>query len=226
MIKQTIHFFIVIFAVSISSHGFAQLDASFGNNKNNTGSFESIPSTAKEVQKPKSLEFKNNDGFKTAHNQQQKEFQKKQAEKDFENKGILTKAKQAEEQYLSAFQRIKGMYEYPIIDQDLGSFSTKDKTVTIICRDFQYPDGDKVTILVNNISVVSNLILKQSYQSFNIPLDEGINTIEILALNQGSSGPNTAGFKIYNASGMLISANQWNLATGAKASIIIAKQKQ
>ncbi|WBX73228.1 hypothetical protein PG913_10210 [Tenacibaculum pacificus] len=226
MIKQTIHFFIVIFAVSISSHSFAQLDASFGNNKNNTGSFGSIPATAKEVKKPKSLEFKNNDGFKTAHKQQQKELQKKQAEKDFENKGILTKAKQAEEQYLSAFQRIKGMYEYPIIDQDLGSFSTKDKSVTIICRDFQYPDGDKVTILVNNIPVVSKLILKGSYQSFKIPLDEGINTIEILALNQGSSGPNTAGFKIYNASGMLISANQWNLATGAKASIIIAKQKQ
>ncbi len=118
------------------------------------------------------------------------------------------------------------MYQYPVIDQDLGSFSTKSKSVNIICRDFQYPDGDKVTILLIDIPVVSNIILKKNYQSFNIPLGEGINTIEILALNQGTSGPNTAGFKIYNDAGMLISSNQWNLATGAKASIIIAKEKK
>ena len=117
------------------------------------------------------------------------------------------------------------MYQYPVIDQDLGSFSTKSKSVNIICRDFQYPDGDKVTILINKIPVITNIILKRNYQSFNIPLDEGINTIEIVALNQGSSGPNTAEFKIFNDTKMLISANQWNLATGAKASIIIAKQK-
>lgn len=222
---KNIHTFLVIITLSISILSFGQIDASSGNKKDNNTSFGLIRATANEVQKPKSLEFKNNNGFKTAHNEQQKEFQKKKTERDFENKGVLTKAKQAEEQYLNTFQRIKGIYEYPIIDQDLGSFSTKDKSVTIICRDFQYPDGDKVTILVNKIPVVSNLILKQNYQSFNIPLDEGINTVEIIALNQGSSGPNTAGFKIYNASGMLISANQWNLATGAKASIIIAKQK-
>lgn len=226
MIKQTIHFFIVIFAVSISSHAFAQLDASYGNKKNNTGAFGRIPTAAKELKKPTSLDFKNNNGFKNAHSKQQKEYEKKQAKNAFQNKGILTKAKIAEEQYLKAFQKINGRYVYPIIDQDLGSFTTKDKSVTIICRDFQYPDGDKVTILVNNIPVVTNLILQKRYQSFKISLDQGINTINILALNQGSSGPNTAGFKIYNANGVLISANQWNLATGAKATIIIAKQKQ
>ena len=212
--------------LSISTSSFAQLDGSFGNKKDNNSSFGIISSSAKEIKKPKSLDYKNNNGFKTAHNKQQKEFQKKQAENNLKNKGILTKAKVAEEQYLNAFQKINGMYQYPIIDQDLGSFGTKSESVNIICRDFQYPDGDKVTIFINNIPVVSNIILKQNYQSFNIPLDEGINTIEILALNQGTSGPNTAGFKIYNDAGMLISSNQWNLATGAKASIIIAKEKK
>ncbi|MCD8404645.1 hypothetical protein LNI90_01315 [Tenacibaculum dicentrarchi] len=226
MIKQTIHFFIVVFAVSISSNSFAQLDASFGNTKNNSGSFNSIPNATKEVQKPTSLDFKNNNGFKNAHSKQQRKYKKKQAEKDFESKGVLTKAKIAEEQYLKAFKKINGRYVYPIIDQDLGSFTTKDKSITIICRDFQYPDGDKVTILVNNIPVVTNLILKKRYQSFKISLSQGINTINILALNQGTSGPNTAGFKIYNKTGTLLSANQWNLATGAKATIIIAKEKQ
>ncbi|WGH76559.1 hypothetical protein P8625_05210 [Tenacibaculum tangerinum] len=117
------------------------------------------------------------------------------------------------------------MYTYPVIDQDLGSFSTKGKSVNIICRDYQYPDGDRVTIYVNGIPVVSNLTLEQRYQSFNIPLDEGVNEINIVALNQGTSGPNTAAFKIYNDAGMLISSNEWNLATGAKATIIVAKEK-
>nr|BFF41616.1 hypothetical protein BACY1_34210 [Tenacibaculum mesophilum] len=117
------------------------------------------------------------------------------------------------------------MYQYPVIDQDLGSFSTKSKSVNIICRDYQYPDGDKVTIYINDVPVVSNLILRQRYQSFNIPLDKGINTIKIVALNQGTSGPNTAAFKIYNDAGMLISSNEWNLATGAKATIIVAKEQ-
>lgn len=224
--KKTVHFFILFSLIGIHSNSFAQLDNSFGSKKKGTNSFGITTASAKVVKKPKSLDFKNNNGFKTAHTKQQKEFQKKQAERNLENKGILTKAKVAEEQYLKAFQKINGMYQYPIIDQDLGSFSTKSKSVNIICRDFQYPDGDKVTIFVNGIPVVSNIVLKQRYQSFKIPLDEGINTIEILALNQGTSGPNTAGFKIYNDAEMLISSNQWNLATGAKASIIIAKEKE
>lgn len=225
--KKNIHTFLIIGILSISLQSYAQLDGSFGNKKDNSNSsFGIIPASTKKAKKPEALGFKNDNGFKTAHTKQQKEYNKKQAEKNIENKGILTKARIAEEQYLKGFQKINGMYQYPVIDQDLGSFSTRSESVNIICRDFQYPDGDMVTIYVNDIPVVSNITLKKSYQSFNIPLDKGINTIEILALNQGSSGPNTAGFKIYNDAGMLISSNQWNLATDAKASIIIAKQKK
>ncbi|CAM1362502.1 conserved hypothetical protein [Tenacibaculum litoreum] len=201
------------------------MDGSIGGKKKGNSAFGIITAPAKEVKKPKALDFDNNNGFKTAHKEQQKELQKKQAQKDLENKGILTKAKIAEEQYLKNFKQINGMYQYPVIDQDLGSFSTKSKSVNIICRDYQYPDGDRVTIYINEIPVVSNLTLKQRYQSFNLPLDEGINTIKIVALNQGTSGPNTAAFKIYNDAGMLISSNEWNLATGAKATIIVAKEQ-
>ncbi|MFT7898338.1 hypothetical protein VBY74_00025 [Tenacibaculum ascidiaceicola] len=216
---------VIVFLCSITSNVFAQMDGSIGGKKKGNSAFGIITAPAKEVKKPKTLDFDNNNGFKTAHKEQQKELQKKQAQKDLENKGILTKAKIAEEQYLKNFKQINGMYQYPVIDQDLGSFSTKSKSVNIICRDYQYPDGDKVTIYINEIPVVSNLTLKQRYQSFNLPLDEGINTIKIVALNQGTSGPNTAAFKIYNDAGMLISSNEWNLATGAKATIIVAKEQ-
>lgn len=221
------HLFLLFFSVFISSSIFAQLDGSNnGGKEKGTNTIGLFNTPAKEVKKPKSLDFKNDSGFKTAHNKQQKEQRKQQAERDLENKGILTKAKIAEERYLKAFKKINGQYQYPVIDQDLGSFSTKSKSVNIICRDFQYPDGDRVTIYVNDVPVVVNITLKQNFQSFNIPLDEGINTIQIVALNQGSSGPNTAAFKIYNDAGFLISSNEWNLATGAKATIIVAKEKQ
>ncbi|OSY88276.1 hypothetical protein WH52_05750 [Tenacibaculum holothuriorum] len=208
-----------------TSNSFGQLDGSEGGSTKGNSSFNFNAAPAKEVKKPKSLDFNNDNGFKNAHKEHQKELDKKRKENEFNNKGILTKAKIAEEQYLKSFKKINGLYDYPVIDQDLGSFSTKSGSVNIICRDYQYPDGDMVTIFINDIPVVSNITLKQRYQSFNIPLEEGINTIKILALNQGTSGPNTAAFKIYNDAGMLISSNEWNLATGAKATIIVAKEK-
>lgn len=222
---KNIQLLFFLLTLGITFNSFAQLDgSSSGKNKGNS-SFGAIAAPAKEVKKPEAIGFSNDDGFKSAHQKQQEEQQKQQAQRDLENKGILTKAKLAEEQYLKAFKKINGAYQYPVIDQDLGSFSTKGGSVNIICRDYQYPDGDRVTIYINNIPVVTNLTLQQRFQSFNIPLDEGINTIEIVALNQGTSGPNTAAFKIYNDAGMLISSNEWNLATGAKATIIVAKEK-
>jgi len=43
-------------------------------------------------------------------------------------------------------------------------------------------------------------------------------------LNQGESGPNTAEFQILDEHGNVISSNQWNLATGVKATIILIKE--
>lgn len=209
----------------LSTTGQAQLDTPSNGSKKGKVTSGAFTVSAKPTEKPETLDFENDNGFKTAHQEEQKKLKQQQKENQYLNQGILTKAKVAEEQYLKSFQKINGQFQYPVIDQDLGSFSTKSGSVNIICRDFQYPDGDKVTIFINGIAVISNLVLEQRFQSFHIPLDNGINTIEILALNQGTSGPNTAAFKIFNDAGMLLSSNQWNLATGAKASIIIAKEK-
>jgi len=215
----------IVITSFISFNSFAQLDNNLGGSNKGNSSLGSFDTDAIEVTKPKSLGFDNNDGFKTAAQKLKKEQEKKQAEENLKNKGILTKAKIAEERYLKSFQKINGLYNYPVIDQDLGSIRTNSKNINIICRDYQYPDGDRVTIYVNDEPVVVNLTLKQNYQSFSLPLDIGINKIKIVALNQGSSGPNTAAFKIYNDAGTLISSNEWNLATGAKATMIVAKDK-
>jgi len=202
----------------------AQLDNNSRNTDKGTVDIISLKTT-KRAEKTSSIELKGNNGFKNAFDKEKEKLKRKKSESDFNNKGILTTAKLNEERFLKAFKKINGQYIYPKIDQDLGSFRTNSKSVNIICRDFQYPDGDRVTILINDIPVIQNIVLEQSYQKFNIPLDIGINRIAFKALNQGSSGPNTAAFKVYNDAGMLLSSNEWNLATGAKATLVIAKDK-
>ena len=210
------------FFVGISLNATAQLDNRKGTDKK--GSSKAILTTkAKTTEKPESITVDPSNGFKEAFKNKKKT--QKEIDDELNNKGILSQAKLNEERVLKSLSKINGQYLFPKIDQDLGSFRTDSKSIKIICRDFQYPDGDRVSIYVNNIPVVQNIILKQSYQAFTIPLDLGVNRISFVALNQGTSGPNTAAFKVYNDSGSLISANEWNLATGAKATLLIAKDK-
>lgn len=218
---KSILFTVFIFLPTII---FSQLD----NNKGTTekGKVKSVVATnAKDAVKTKSIELTGTEGFQKAFTAENEKLKKQQKEENLKNKGILTKAKLKEQRFLKNFKRINGQYIIPKIDQDLGSFRTDSKSVNIICRDFQYPDGDRVTIFVNDIPVVYNITLTTSYQKFNIPLEVGINKIAFKALNQGTSGPNTAAFKVFNDAGMLISSNEWNLATDAKATIVIAKNK-
>ena len=181
-----------------------------------------LSSSARDIKKPISLENDNKEGFKKAYDKKKKKDAKDKKE-DLTNKGILSAAKISEERFLKSWKKINA--PYPVIDQDLGSFRTQSESVRIICRDFQYPDGDRVTIMINDIPVIRNITLQSSYQGFDLPLEVGINKIAFMALNQGTSGPNTAGFKVFDDSGNVISSNEWNLATGAKATILIAKDK-
>ncbi len=215
--------YILFLTLFVSSLGaIAQVDDKSGTEKKGKKkAILAIP--AKEVKKPKTLKNGTADGFKKAYDKEQKKLAKKKKDDDLKNKGILTSAKIAEERFLKSWNKINA--PYPVIDQDLGSFRTQSKSVKVVCRDFQYPDGDRVTIMINDIPVVKNLTLKRAFQGFDIPLEVGINKISFIALNQGTSGPNTAAFKVYDENGNVISSNEWNLATGAKAVILIAKDK-
>jgi hypothetical protein len=222
--KLFFNLFFIFFSLLVTTNTFAQLDTNKGTKEK--GKIKSIVlNNAKEVSKPESISLNGTDGFKKAFDKENEKLKKQQKEDQLNNKGILTQAKLNEQRFLKTFKKINGRYIIPKIDQDLGSFRTQSKSVNIICRDYQYPDGDRVTIYVNDIPVIYNIVLEQSYKKFNIPLEVGINKIVIEALNQGTSGPNTAAFKVYNDAGVLISSNEWNLATGAKATLLIAKDK-
>ncbi|UJH91584.1 hypothetical protein LZ575_02365 [Antarcticibacterium sp. 1MA-6-2] len=107
--------------------------------------------------------------------------------------------------------------------QNLGNFVTKGKFVEIYCRDYQYVDGDRVRVIVNGKVVNSDITLGAGYTPILVVLKDGFNTVEIEALNQGSSGPNTAAFTVFDETGKQITSNYWNLLSGAKASMIVVK---
>ena len=109
-------------------------------------------------------------------------------------------------------------------NQDLGSYRTKSLIAKLSYRDYGEVDGDKIRVLLNDKTLATEVYLNNDFQGFEIKLVDGINKIDFEALNQGQLGPNTAEFRIYDDAGVLISASQWNLGTGFKATIIITKE--
>jgi hypothetical protein len=137
---------------------------------------------------------------------------------DLINPGTIFEKKWAKEKRDNA---VKPEY---LGNQHLGDFKSNGKFVTIVCRDHEYPDGDRVRIYANDDIVRPSILLTTSYKSFKLDLLPGINKIDFQALNQGESGPNTAELIVYDDKGIIVSSNEWNLATGAKATIIIVKE--
>lgn len=109
-------------------------------------------------------------------------------------------------------------------DQYLGDFKTRSGHVTIAYRDHEYVDGDRVRIFVNDDVVRGNVSLGGSFNGFKLPLQPGFNRIDFQALNQGSSGPNTAQLRVYDDDGSVLASHEWNLLTGNTATIIVVKE--
>ena len=136
---------------------------------------------------------------------------------DFVNPGALYQDKlnkNSDGEVIQAFRR----------NQNLGDFKTKSLFVKILCRDNQFVDGDRVRIYINDMIIQENVLLEGDYKVFEFTLKNGFNKIDIEAINQGSSGPNTAEFQVFDDKGTSLSANQWNLSTGFKATIVIVKE--
>ena len=147
-----------------------------------------------------------------------------QYDANLKNKGIITQEQIRKEKFKKHEKELNKSYAR--IDQYLGGFSSTSESITIVCRDFQFPDGDRVTIYVNDKPVIKDITLTNGYQQFTLPLVLGLNVISFKALNQGTSGPNTAAFGVYDDEAQEISSNEWNLATGAKATLSIARVKK
>lgn len=109
-------------------------------------------------------------------------------------------------------------------DYYLGDLKTKSNTVIIKFRDHEYVDGDRVKFMLNNAIVHPNILLGGSFYSIDIDLKEGFNTVNFIALNEGTSSPNTAQVKVVDETGKIIASNNWLIRTGYKATLIILKE--
>lgn len=136
--------------------------------------------------------------------------------------GLLKPTAEATPKWFKKDKEIKEEYKS---DQYFGDFKSGGKFVQLIYRDHEYVDGDIVRILVNDDVILSNVYLSGSFQGIKIDLIKGFNKIDIQALNQGESGPNTAEFHLYDDQGVLLTGNEWNLTTGVKATLIIVKDE-
>ncbi len=109
-------------------------------------------------------------------------------------------------------------------NQFFGEHRSNAEFIQVMARDFEYEDGDRIKVLVNDRIVVAEIVLTNDFKGVQITLQPGFNKIDFEALNQGTSGPNTAEFRVYDDKEKLVSSNQWNLATGFKATVIIIKE--
>ncbi len=107
--------------------------------------------------------------------------------------------------------------------QELGKISTPYKKLRIECRDHSFVDGDRVRVYLNQRIIYRTVSLVGSYFTINLDLDEGFNRIDIEALNQGSSGPNTAEFLVFDQAGNMIARKEWNMLTGNIATLVVIK---
>lgn len=150
-------------------------------------------------------------------------IKKKQTEFSMFDNTTLRDPGEIFEERLNARAVEQGIRMEVMEDQFLGNFKITGRKANIRCRDHEYPDGDRVRVFVNGTVFIPDLLLTGSYKSFAVPLVEGINKIEFVALNQGESGPNTAEFQVFDDNGVEVSSKKWNLLTGVTASIILIK---
>ena len=89
------------------------------------------------------------------------------------------------------------------VDQFLGEIRNDGDYVSIILRDHEYPDGDLIKVQINEDVVMPAILLTEKAKGFKLDLKSGFNVLDFVALNQGSSGPNTAEIIVYDDQGKL-----------------------
>lgn len=109
-------------------------------------------------------------------------------------------------------------------NQDFGELRTKSEFVDIMAADFGAEDGDRVRVLVNGTVVIPEFTLYNTYKPLRIKLQPGFNNIEFEAMNQGTSGPNTALFLLYDQDSKLLMKGEWGLCTGFKGRVMVVKE--
>jgi hypothetical protein len=206
--------------LSISIIGFSYSQEN-SNNSSGSSFFSSNSETEKSLL---NLEKKENPFLKKLEDRNKKNFFPDANVKDKKPERFIN----SDEFYLTKLNRKETESNKNInkfkVDQFLGEIRNDGEYVNIILRDHEYPDGDLIKVEVNENVVMPAILLTEKAKGFKLDPKSGFNVVDFVALNQGSSGPNTAEIIVYDDQGKLVGTNRWNLATGVKATYIIYKQ--
>jgi len=114
-----------------------------------------------------------------------------------------------------------------IVNNDvfLGEYIVYTKEISISARDFGAIDGDEVRIWLNGELIYRQINLEDGFKKSDFVLKEGLNIIQIEALNVGLSFPNTGEFSFVDGNGKFITQQQWGLNEGYRATIKVYKKK-
>lgn len=192
-------------------------------NSNNSSGFSFFSSSSESEKSLLKIEKKENPFLKKLEDKNKKNFFPDANVKDKKPERFIN----SNDLYLSRLNRRETESNKNInkfkVDQFLGEIRNDGEYVNIILRDHEYPDGDLIKVEVNESVVMPAILLTEKAKGFKLDLKSGFNVVDFVALNQGSSGPNTAEIIVYDDQGKLVGTNRWNLATGVKATYIIYK---
>ena len=193
-------------------------------NSNNSSGLNFSSSNSKSENSLLNLKKKDNPFLKKLENKNKRNFFPDAEVKDKRPERFIN----SNDMYLSRLNKKESESNRNInkfkVDQFLGEIRNDGEYVNIILRDHEYADGDLIKVEVNENIVMSAILLTEKAKGFKLDLKSGFNVVDFIALNQGSSGPNTAEIIVYDDKGKLVGTNRWNLATGVKATYIIYKQ--
>ena len=72
------------------------------------------------------------------------------------------------------------------------TFNSERKKITLLIWDANKEDGDKIDLLLNSVTILSNYETKNKAKKIRIKLEDGKNIIEVKATNEGINPPNTS----------------------------------
>ena len=72
------------------------------------------------------------------------------------------------------------------------TFNSERKKITLLIWDANKEDGDKIDLLLNSVTILSNYETKNKAKKIRIKLEDGKNIIVVKATNEGINPPNTS----------------------------------
>lgn len=109
-------------------------------------------------------------------------------------------------------------------DSYLGEYRTGKEVLKMTLWDPRLEDGDRVRIWLNDEILITDMTLLNAAQGFPLILKDGFNKIEIEALNQGYSAPNTSGIVIRDDEGAVMEQKICMINAGVKSLLIVIKE--